>query len=141
AAQRVAAITGESDAPREVVLRRRVDASGKNRCEVDGRLVSVAELKDLGKALCEIHGQSEHQALLDPAEQTVLLDRAARLGDERAAFAAKLATWRGLVARVAALAAGERGRAARIETLEATIQEIRGVKPRAGEDEELRRER
>src|SRR5436190_11394707 len=61
AAQRVAAITGEADAPREVVLRRRVDASGKNRCEVDGRLVSVAELKELGKALCEIHGQSEHQ--------------------------------------------------------------------------------
>jgi DNA repair protein RecN (Recombination protein N) len=141
AAKRVAAITGETVAPREVVLRRRVDASGRNRCEVDGRLVSVAELKDLGKALCEIHGQSEHQALLDPTEQTLLLDRAARLADERAAFAGKLATWRDLAARVAALRTGERERAARIETLEATIREIRGVEPKTGEVEELKRER
>jgi len=125
----------------EIVVRRRVDASGKNRCEVDGRLVSVGELRDLGRLLCEIHGQSEHQALLDPAEQTILLDRAAKLTDERALFAAKLATWRDLAARVAALKSGERDRAARVESLDAAVAEIRGAKIRVGEIEELRRER
>jgi DNA repair protein RecN (Recombination protein N) len=128
-------------APREVVVRRRVDASGKNRCEIDGRLVSVGELRDLGRLVCEIHGQSEHQALLEAAEQTLLLDRAAKLGDERAAFAARLAEWRELRERVAALRTGERERGARIESLEALVREVRGADLRTGEHDELRRER
>lgn len=142
-ARRVAALAGDEtrEPSNEIVLRRRVDVSGKNRCEIDGRLVSVTELRDLGRLLCEIHGQSEHQALLDPAEQTILLDRAAKLTDERAQFAASLATWRDLAARVAALKSGERDRAARVETLHAAVAEIRGAKIRVGETDELRRER
>jgi DNA repair protein RecN (Recombination protein N) len=142
-ARAVAALQGDdADAPAgEVVVRRRIDASGKNRCEIDGRLVSVGELRDLGRRLCEIHGQNEHQALLDPAEQTILLDHAGKLTDERARFAAKLAVWRDLAARVEALRSGERGRAARVEALQALVAEIRGAKLRVGELEELRRER
>jgi DNA repair protein RecN (Recombination protein N) len=140
---RVAALVGDADAkgPREIVVRRRVDASGRNRCEIDGRLVSVTELRDFGRAHCEIHGQSEHQALLDPTEQTILLDRAAKLGDEREAFGAKLAAWRELRDRVAALERGERDRAARIESLEALVAEVRKAALRPGEQEELQRER
>src|SRR5512144_858329 len=41
-AHRIGELTGGD--VREVVVRRRTDASGKNRCEIDGRLVSVAEL-------------------------------------------------------------------------------------------------
>lgn len=142
-ARRAATLFGEEtdDAPREVVVRRRMDASGKNRCEIDGRLVSVAELRDFGRLVCEIHGQSEHQALLETAEQTQLLDRAAKLGDERAAFAAKLAAWRDLADRVAALRTGERERETRVATLTATVREIREAELRAGEQDELRNER
>jgi DNA repair protein RecN (Recombination protein N) len=141
--RRAAVLLGDetSDAPREVVVRRRVDASGRNRCEIDGRLVSVAELRDFGRLVCEIHGQSEHQALLETAEQTQLLDRAAKLGDERTAFALKLAAWRALRERVAALRTGERERGARIESLQSLVREVRDAELRAGEQEELRRER
>jgi len=139
-ARRVAERSGGEIAT-ELVVRRRVDASGKNRCEIDGRLVSVGELRDVGRLLCEIHGQSEHQALLDSAEQTILLDRAAKLTDARGQFAAKLAAWRDLAARVAALQSGERDRAARVESLSALVDEIRAAKLRVGEQEEMRRER
>ena len=132
---------GSRGAAREVVVRRRVDLSGRNRCEIDGRLVSVTELRDFGRLVCEIHGQNEHQALLDTAEQTLLLDRAAKLGAERERFAAKLGEWRELKDRVAAVRTGDRTRAARIETLEALIAEVRGAEIRSGEQEELRRER
>src|SRR5262249_18716343 len=88
-----------------------------------------------------IHGQSEHQELLDPAGQTRLLDRAAKLGDERERFAAGLAAWRDLAERAARLRTGERERAARVESLEALVREIREAGIRAGEQEELRRER
>ena len=126
---------------REVVVRRRVDAAGRNRCEIDGRLVSVTELRDFGRLVCEINGQSEHQALLEAAEQTALLDRAAKLGDERAAFASRLTAWRELRDRVAALRTGERERASRVETLESIIREIREAEIRTGEHDELRLER
>lgn len=141
--RRAAAILGEdgSAAPREIVVRRRVDASGRNRCEIDGRLVSVAELRTFGLLVCEIHGQSEHQALLDPAEQAHLLDRAGKLVEERRRFAAKLAGWRELRERVAALRTGERERAARIDALESLVREVTQAGLRAGEQEELRRER
>ena len=139
-AARLAALTGD-EAPGEVVLRRRMDASGRNRCEIDGRLVGVAELRDFGRALCEIHGQSEHQSLLDAAEQAALLDRAAKLTGEREAFAAKLAAWRDLEVRVAAVRTNERERAARTEALEALVREVREAALRPGEQEELRRER
>jgi DNA repair protein RecN (Recombination protein N) len=141
-ARRVAALAGDDVAPSgEVVVRRRVDASGRNRCEVDGRLVSVAELRDLGRLLCEIHGQSEHQALLESSEQTLLLDRAGGLAADRDAFALKLAASRALRERVAASRTGERERAARVESLDAVVREIRGASLRAGELAELRRER
>ncbi len=141
--RRAGEILGESEgaAPREIVVRRRVDASGRNRCEIDGRLVSVAELRDFGRLVCEIHGQSEHQALLDPAEQAHLLDRAGKLVDERQRFATSLAAWRELRERVAALRTGERERAARIDTLESLVREVTDAELRAGEQEELRRER
>jgi DNA repair protein RecN (Recombination protein N) len=140
AAKRLAALTGDETSG-EIVLRRRMDASGRNRCEIDGHLVGVGEMREFGRVLCEIHGQSEHQSLLEAAEQAVLLDRAAKLTAEREAFAAQLAAWRGLGERVAALRTGERERAARIESLEALVREVRGAALRPGEQEELGRER
>jgi DNA repair protein RecN (Recombination protein N) len=140
AAARLAELTGDGTA-REIVLRRRMDASGRNRCEIDGHLVGVGEMRDFGRALCEIHGQSEHQSLLDAAEQAVLLDRAGKLTAEREAFAAKLAAWRELGERVAAVRTDERARAARVETLTALVREVREAALRPGEEDELRRER
>lgn len=135
----VAQILGD-DAP-ELVLKRRVDVSGRNRCEANGSLVPVATLRELGRALVEIHGQSEHQALLEPAVQTALLDRAAGLVDRREAFAATLRGWHETKARLAELTTGADRRRARLEALDATALEIREVQLRAGELDELRNER
>ena len=143
-AERVRELLGldtADSAPREIVVKRRVDASGRNRCEVEGSLVAVGALRDLGRLLCEIHGQSEHQALLEPAEQTLLLDRSAGLAAEREAFAAQLSAWREARARVEALRTGARERMLRLETLDAVAREIREAGIRPGEQEELRRER
>lgn len=136
---RIADISGEDAG--EVVLRRRVDASGRNRCEVQGSLVPVATLRDVGRLLVEIHGQSEHQALLEPAEQTLLLDRAAGLGPEREAFAGKLAAWQEARRRLEDATSGAERRAARLEALDGTVAEIREAALRVGEQEELRAER
>ncbi|MCE9637828.1 MAG: DNA repair protein RecN [Planctomycetes bacterium] len=125
----------------EIVLRRRVDANGRNRCEVNGSLVPVSTLRALGRLLVEIHGQSEHQALLESSVQTHLLDRAAGLVERRDAFAAKLAEWHAAAARLADLTGNAAARRARLESIEQVIHEIREAKLHSGEQDELRRER
>ncbi len=67
---------GQSEADSDhVVLRRVIDAAGKSRAQINGRPVSVAEMRELGATLLELHAQHEHQALLRSATQRELLDR------------------------------------------------------------------
>jgi DNA repair protein RecN (Recombination protein N) len=61
----------------EIILCRVVPAAGRSRSYVDGRMVSGAQLGELGRRLVDIHGQNTHQSLLAPATQRRTLDRAA----------------------------------------------------------------
>ena len=59
----------------ETVLARVVPRDGRSRAYLDGRLATVAELAEAGRALVDLHGQHAHQSLLDPAIQRGALDR------------------------------------------------------------------
>src|SRR5687768_10371725 len=50
---------------REIIVRRELSAQGRSRAFIDDALATSAALKDLGAALLDLHGQHEHQALLD----------------------------------------------------------------------------
>ncbi|MDO5490913.1 MAG: DNA repair protein RecN [Bacillota bacterium] len=60
---------------REVILTREISRTGRNVCKVNGSLVTLAELSALSRQLADIHGQYDHQSLLDPAAHIRLLDR------------------------------------------------------------------
>ncbi|HMC40385.1 MAG TPA: AAA family ATPase, partial [Acidimicrobiales bacterium] len=72
----------------EAILTRVVPASGRSRAYLDGRMVSLAQLQELGRRLVDIHGQHAHQSLLAPAAQRRALDGAARIDR------AEVETWR-----------------------------------------------
>jgi DNA repair protein RecN (Recombination protein N) len=131
----------EGPGPHEILVARRVDASGRNRAEIEGTLVPVGTLRELGTLLAEIHGQSEHQALLDPVHQTELLDRAAGLHELREAFADRLLGWREAAGRLTALRTDADARQRRIEELDALAEEVGAVDPEPGESDALRGER
>ena len=57
------------------MLARVVPRDGRSRAYVDGRLATVGELAEVGRALVDLHGQHAHQSLLDPAVQRGALDR------------------------------------------------------------------
>ena len=59
---------------REYLLSREVSAAGRNICRIDGEIVTLAQLSALSKRLADIHGQYDHQSLLDPANHIRLLD-------------------------------------------------------------------
>src|SRR5256885_8480321 len=63
----------------EILVRREITAQGRSRAFIDGELATAAGLKELAANLIEIHGQREHQTLLDPSTQLGVLDAFAQL--------------------------------------------------------------
>ena len=57
-----------------VILQREIYARGQSQARVDGRPVSLAVLREIGSMLVEIHGQHEHQTLLDESSHLSLVD-------------------------------------------------------------------
>ena len=58
-----------------VIVSREINTSGKNVCKINGRLVTVAELKNFMKNIIDIHGQYDNQTLLDTNFHTKYLDK------------------------------------------------------------------
>src|SRR5204862_6499039 len=58
----------------ELLVRREITAGGRSRAFVNGALATAGALKDLSARLIELHGQHEHQTLLDPATHLGVLD-------------------------------------------------------------------
>jgi DNA repair protein RecN (Recombination protein N) len=122
---------------RELIIRREVTAQGRSRASVDGALVTSGALRELCGGLVDLHGQHEHQVLLDPASHLDLLDEFAGAAAERDAVAAAFAQMQQVRAERERLMTGEREKAARAEFLTFQLAEIERAAPKAGEDEEL----
>ena len=127
----------DTDAGTEVMVRREVGAEGRSRALIDGALVTATALKDATAPLVELHGQHEHQTLLDPEKHLDLLDGYARLDEQRAAVASAFAAWRGVHDELTRLQIDEREKAARLDLLRFQAQELEHAALRTGEDDEL----
>ena len=121
----------------ELLVRREVTAQGRSRAFVNGALVTAGALRELGARLVDLHGQHEHQSLLDPQTHLDLLDRFAGLDALRAEVAAAFSAFQ--AARSARDQAQDlsRQRSARLDLIGFQLAELDRVNPRAGEDEEL----
>jgi len=126
---------------REIIVRREVTAQGRSRSFVDGQLVTAGSLKELGVSLVDLHGQHEHQALLNPDVHLDLLDQYAGLHAERAAVQDAHTRWSALRTDLATARARERDRDARAEYLRFQHGEIDRVGPKPNEDDDLSAER
>ncbi|ADD68661.1 DNA repair protein RecN [Denitrovibrio acetiphilus DSM 12809] len=58
----------------DIIIRREIDKTGKNRIFINGRMATVEQLKQLAFGFCDIHGQHEHQMLLDSATHIAFID-------------------------------------------------------------------
>src|SRR5579859_1716220 len=101
----------------EILVRREVSSQGRSRAFVDGALVTSAALRDAAGSLVDLHGQHEHQVLLDPAAHLDLLDEYAGLSASREGVAAAFHEWQAVRDERARLAASEQQKASRAEFL------------------------
>ncbi|GAB4455560.1 MAG: DNA repair protein RecN [Anaerolineales bacterium] len=129
------------DDPDYVTLSREIRKEGRSVARVNGRTAAVSLLKEIGALVVDIHGQAEHLSLLDPRSHLGLLDRYAEiarpLSDYRQTYHALLNLRRELNELRKAQADADR----RIEMLTYQVEEIESARLKAGEDEELRKER
>src|SRR5437773_2561626 len=124
-----------------LVIRRELARSGRHRAFVNDSPVTVGLLERLGEQLAEIHGQHEHQRLLQPLAQLELLDRFADAEDAVARMAALHAEYRAAAQELERLRGADRDRAQREDLLRFQVSELDAARLRVGEEEELRAER
>jgi DNA repair protein RecN (Recombination protein N) len=124
----------------EIVVRRELARSGRHRAFVNDSAVTVGLLERLGDALLEVHGQHEHQRLLEPARQLELLDRFADVEEASAQVSALHAKYRAAREDAERTRVTERDRAQREDLLRFQVSELDAARLRVGEEEELRTE-
>ncbi|MGE3707088.1 MAG: AAA family ATPase, partial [Vicinamibacterales bacterium] len=122
---------------RELVIRREVTAQGRSRAFIDGALVTAGTLREMAADLIELHGQHEHQTLLDPATHLAALDTFGSLDAERAATRDAFERWRHCYDEREALRRVAGDRANRLEFAAFQLAELDKAAPQPGEDDEL----
>ena len=133
--------TFETEEGTESIVRREILAQGRGRIFIDDALATASALRAFGRRLVDIHGQHEHQTLLDPRSHVGLLDAYGGLGAPAAEVAAAYDGWRNAERRLDEARRGGQETAARVEFLEFQLGEIDRVAPQPEEDELLRNER
>lgn len=123
----------------EYVITRELSSSGKNICRLNGNIVTLSELNEVCRKAADIHGQYDHQSLLDPDMHIGLLDsykadvtRPLR-GDVEEAYDA----YKDVYSRIVSIKKNEDENRRKADFMEFELDEIRKAELKEGEDEEL----
>lgn len=127
----------QPEADGTLLLQREIQTDGKNVCRVNGRPVTVGQLRALGARLLNIHGQHDGQQLLDEEQHIVYLDSFGRVESLVITYAEKYKNFTDIRRQIGALQMDEAEKARRVDTLQYQIEELRRAKLTPGEEEEL----
>lgn len=121
----------------EWLLQREIYADGKNVCRLNGRPMTVTQLRTLGNRLLNIHGQHDGQQLLDETQHIIYLDQYGRYMPLQIAYSEKFAALQEIQSKISALQMDESEKARRIDTLQFQIKDLERANLQMGEEEEL----
>jgi DNA repair protein RecN (Recombination protein N) len=121
----------------DLILKRSLSLSGTNRQFINGSPTTLANLKDLGDDLVDLHGPHDHQSLLSPDRQLDLLDAFAAANEERQKFLRIFRELRELETEHAALNSAETAREQEIDLLRHQVNEINSANLSAEEEAQI----
>lgn len=124
----------------ELVLEREFSASGRNRCRMNGRVVTLNDLEEAGSLLVDLHGQHSQQSLLHPQTHIDLLDAYARQEEKVAAYQAVYREWRDLGSRLKKLEEEARRLKEQFDFLSFQHKELDKARLSPGEEEKMEAE-
>lgn len=132
---------GLLEEPNGLWLGREIRAEGRTIARVNGRTVSLSVQSEIGEALVDVHGQTEHLSLLKVRTHRDLLDRFAHDQDVLGLYQAQFKEWAVLVKKLDELHAIEKTARDRADMLKYQIQEISEARIKVDEEESLAQER
>ena len=125
----------------ELIVRRVVQAEGRSRAFLNGKISTAAQLAELAPDLCDIASQHESVSLTDPATHLEYLDAFGKLDGLRDALGEKVASLGDVVREITRVREAERDRAEREDFLAFQLKEIEELDPSPGEESDLESER
>jgi DNA repair protein RecN (Recombination protein N) len=119
--------------PGAVILRRTIDRSGRSRCFINGHAATLAQLRDAGERLVDIHGQHEHQSLLRASAQRELVDAHAGAQELAKETAEAFRTWKRLAQMAESADSEFQKREQERAFLDEILLDLKKINPTAGE--------
>ncbi len=123
-----------------VILRRTLKSNGRGSVFIQSTPVTRADLQEFSVLLFDLHGQHEHQSLLDLENHRRLVDRWTGTEELAEKFHGLYASLASLRDRHSKLVGDERERLRRVDLLTYAVTEIKALKMKPGEEEELEKE-
>jgi DNA repair protein RecN (Recombination protein N) len=120
-----------------IVIRRIITISSSSRCFINGLQVTTRDLRDITDLLVDIHGQHEHQSLLNVKNHLSLLDHYGKLGEELQKYQKSYNKTLELKREIARHIMDEREKERRIDILKYSIKEVEQAQLKDHEEEEL----
>lgn len=125
----------------ELIIRREISLTGKNRIFVNNQLVTQGVLKQIGAFLVDIHGQGEQASLYDVSSHIMILDGFAENGKLLDGVADAYGAWASIKSELAMLEKDESEKLQLLDILRFQVEEIKRTAPQPGEDTLLEEER
>ncbi len=127
----------------ELILSREIRKNGRNLCRVNGRMVSLNFLREIGERLCDIHGQNDKQQIFRKEKHMDILDRYGQveISEAKQAFRRAYKAWQELLRKEKELLADPEERRLLMERLAYQINEIEMLDPKPDEDTSLKNRR
>jgi len=124
-----------------LLLRRELYADGRNLCSVNGQMVTVSGLREIGDTLLALHGQHDTEKLMHRSSHLAYVDSFAKNKAEREAYADAYHTRQALLAEIQKLEQDDGEKLKRLDMLRFWIEEIETASPQIGEDDALTEKR
>ena len=127
------------DRSEDIILSREININGKNLCKINGRMVTVAELKNFMSSIIDIHGQHDNQSLLNSNVHIKLLDKFAgsELKNIKLEYLEKYNKYKRLKEEIAKNYGDDKERQRKLDLLKYQSNEIEEASFKKGEEEEL----
>ena len=122
-----------------IIVSREIYLTGRNSCKINGRLVTVNELKDFMADIINIHGQQDSQNLLNPAKHIYYLDGfiGEQFLNEKAEYAKLYKKYNEINMELMKNYGDDKEKERRLDLLNYQLNEIKNAKLKIGEDQEL----
>src|SRR5690606_13185641 len=126
-----------------IVLRRDISKSGKSVCRINGKLVTISILREFGRTLIDIHGQHEHQDLMNQEQHIHMLDQYGGNEIKQALYEYQQVynSYLSVKQRLKSFNENEQEMAHRLDLIQFQLKEIGQAKLKPNEDVELTEER